>query len=86
MLTKIKNIKQYIEYIPIFLIVLLFIAEHECKNHIKTYFCSLIATIITLIIMYVLLIYVRMNKIAAFIIITLLWIILVYAKRNFIIF
>jgi uncharacterized membrane protein YecN with MAPEG domain len=83
MFTKIRN---YIEYIPIFLIVLLFVTEHECKNHIKTYFCSLMATIIALILMYILLIYVKMNKKVAFAIITLLWIVLIYSKKNFLIF
>lgn len=83
MLTQIKN---YIEYIPIYLIVLLFVAEHDCKNHIKFYFCSLISTTISLILMYIFLIYVKMNKKVAFIIITTLWIALVYTKQNYIIF
>jgi hypothetical protein len=83
MFTKIKN---YIEYIPIFLIVILFVAENECKNHIKNSFCSLISTTIALILTYILLIYMKMNKKVAFIMITLLWIALVYTKKNFIIF
>jgi hypothetical protein len=84
-INKCKDYSQYSEYIPLFLIAILFISNHEeCKTHLHLRFYSLIIYIIGLFILYILMIYFKLNKILTLIIFFMIWIILVYTKRCYV--
>lgn len=77
----IKNHGKKMEYIPIMLIALLFIAEEEMDHHLANTSCQLVISLLAVICFIVIVGYFGCSKKFAIFLICILWFFLVYTKR-----
>jgi hypothetical protein len=90
MLLFIKNtlnkFKPLFEFIPMFLITILFISENEIEKHVINTSCQLMISLITILILYLMIRNISNNtyKIFAFVLTGIVWVVLVYVKKNYI--
>lgn len=77
----IKSHGKKMEYIPIMLIALFFIAEEEMDHHLVNTSCQLVISLLAVISFIFVVGYFRCSKKFAIFLICILWFILVYAKR-----
>jgi hypothetical protein len=75
---------KHLEYIPVVLITLLFIAETELEAHATNMSCQLCTTIIAVVVFYSICMNFKNAKNIALMISVLIWVILVYIKKNYI--
>ena len=76
--------KKYMEYLPLMLVGIYFVAEAEMEKHAVNTSCQLIITLITVIIFFLLLFKFRQHKIVALLVASALWVILVFAKNKYV--
>lgn len=81
----VEKYKGYLDYLPIMLLTLLFIAEAELEHHAVHLSCQMAITIITLSIFFLIVLNVENAKTLAFIIALTFWIVLTYCKSKLII-
>lgn len=75
--------QKHLEYIPIMLITLLFIAEAELETHAANMSCQLCTTVIVVVIFYSICFNFKNAKNIALVIAVILWVLLVYVKKNY---
>jgi hypothetical protein len=83
MFSFIKNF-DYVEYIPIAFIGLLFIELEFLHKKALLISCQLVITIICSFLFFFLVLRMQLHRYLAFMIVTLCWILMIYIKRNFI--
>lgn len=76
-----KKCRNYLEYFPLILITLLFVAETEMNNRLISTTWNIALMLIVIIILYLFLIILKVKKAVAFLVCILLWIVLIYVKR-----
>jgi hypothetical protein len=82
---KFQNLNSsYLEYIPLLLIPLIAIAQHEIEHHALKVSCKLFITILVTIIFFSSLT-VMNNRIIALVIASIFWILFIYIKNRFVI-
>ena len=74
--------KGYLDYLPLMLITLLFIAETELEHHAVHMSCQIAITIITLSIFFIVVINIKDSKVLGFTVALTVWIILIYIKNR----
>lgn len=84
MLEVFKKYKNILDYLPVVLITLLFVAEAEFEKHAVNTSCQISITIITLAIFYILVIRYKNTKFLALLVSLFIWIILIYIKKIYI--
>jgi len=69
------------EYIPFILVTLLFVAEAEVGNRMMGMTWNIVLTMSILVLMYVLLVFAKLPKIAVIIVACILWVGFIFVKR-----
>lgn len=77
--------KECIEFLPLALIMILFLSEKEYENHAVRLSWQMAGMAVTLIFFFLLILYFEINKVTSFILAMFLWILLVVIKRKYII-
>ena len=73
--------KDYSEYIPLFLLGLIFISETEINKHAVIMSCNMLIYIVALIIFFIMIIEFKYKKSTAIYIVLILWCVMVYYKK-----
>ena len=84
MLEYFKIYKNYLDYLPLMLLTLLFVAESEIELHALNTSCQIAITIITLAIFYIAIMRFKNTKLLALMFAVVVWIVLVYIKKKYI--
>jgi hypothetical protein len=79
-----KICKNYLDYLPLVLITVLFVAESELELHALNTSCQIAITVITLVIFYMIVMRFKNTKMVALIIAIIVWITLIYIKKRYI--
>ena len=79
-----QKYKNYLDYFPIVLITILFIAETEIEKHALHTSCQIAITIVTLIVFYILVIRYENTRLFSVIVAGIIWAILIYIKKKYI--
>jgi hypothetical protein len=72
----------YIEYIPVILLAMLFVADSDLDNHAIRLSWQLLITVTMVILFFVLIWQGICTKTVAILVVSIIWIILVYMKRT----
>jgi hypothetical protein len=83
-MVSIDSIKRNIEYIPIILLSLLFIADKDIEIHALNLSCQTIITIVILGIFFMLVLQFGRGKVTSFLIAAVAWVVLVNMKKTYI--
>jgi hypothetical protein len=79
-----RTCKNFLDYLPLVLITLLFVAEAEMEKHALNTSCQMVITIITLVIFYLIVMRFKNTKLIALIIAMVVWIVLIYIKKKYV--
>jgi Ca2+/Na+ antiporter len=77
------SLKSKLEYIPIVLLSLLFIADKDAEIHALNVSCQVIITIVILGIFFMLMLQFGRGKIVSFLIAATAWVVLTNAKKSY---
>lgn len=79
-----QKYKSILDYLPLVLITVLFVAESELELHALNTSCQIAITILTLGIFYILSIRYKNTKFIALLVSLTIWIVLVYIKKKYV--
>ena len=79
-----KKCKNILDYLPLVLVTVLFVAESELEKHALVTSCQIAITVVTLSIFYILIIRYKNSKFFAVFVSIVLWFILVCIKKKYI--
>ena len=85
MLEFIRKYRSILDYLPMLLVTLLFVAETELEKHAVNTSCQVAITIVTLVVFYVLILKWKNTRIFAFLVAMTIWVILIYVKKQYVI-
>jgi intracellular septation protein A len=79
-----KTCKNFLDYLPLVLVTILFVAEAEMEKHALHTSCQMVITITTLVIFYLMVMKFKNTKLLSLIVAVIVWITLVYIKKKYI--
>lgn len=79
-----QRFKKFTDYIPIILVLFLFVAEQELETHTVNTCCQFLIMSLVVIVFFLLAFRFRKGKKIAFIVAAVLWIILVILKQKYV--
>jgi len=74
-----------LDYIPLALITILFIAETEIEKHAMNFSCQTAIMVFTVVVFIILITKLKQDRLLAFVIVIFLWLTLVYLKHKYVI-
>lgn len=78
-----KKYKAILDYLPLLLVGLFFVAEHELEKHAIHTSCQIMATAVVMIIFYLFMIRFKCSRYVALFLAGIIWIIFIYIKKTY---